>query len=64
MRVLSILCFVLAGLGAFSAINAIIGPGRPQAAEDTVGYAVGALLVPIIFLIGGLTLWNKSKKKQ
>ena len=63
MKIGAYICFVIAVLAGASAINNIIrAANRADAApEHLAGYAVGALLVPIIFLIGGLMLFKKSK---
>ena len=63
MKTGAIVCFVIASLAAIAAVNSIIGgPNRPEGIENLVGYAVGAFLLPIAFLIGGLVLLGKSKK--
>jgi nucleoside permease NupC len=59
----AIVCFVMAALATIIAVNNIIGgANRPEGIENLVGYAVGAFLLPIAFLIGGLVLLDKSKK--
>ena len=56
-------CFVIAALATVSAVRTIMdGANRPEGIENLVGYAVGALLVPMAFLIVGLLLLEKSKK--
>ena len=63
MKTGAIVCFVIAALATITAINNIIGgANRPEGIENLVGYAVGAFLLPIAFLIGGLVLLGKSKK--
>ena len=62
MRIGAYICFVIAVLATISAINNIIRAAQSgQAFENFVGYVVGASLVPLIFLIGGLVLFSKSK---
>ena len=63
MKIAAIVFFILAGLGTLSAINTVVvdGPNRPDEFENLVGYAVGAFLVPLAFLIIGLVLWNKAR---
>tara|TARA_B110000495_G_C22461537_1_gene287152 strand:- start:183 stop:377 length:195 start_codon:yes stop_codon:yes gene_type:complete len=64
MRTGAIICFVIAGLAAIVAIiNVVGGVNRPEGIENLVGYAVGSFLPPIAFLIGGLVMWGKAKKK-
>lgn len=64
MKIGAIVCFVLAVLGTISALRTILvgGPNRPEGMESLVGYAVGAMLVPMTFLILGLYLWNRAKR--
>lgn len=63
MRTGAIVCFVVSGLATIVAVrNVIGGSGRPEQIENLVGYAVGSFLVPVALLIGGLTLWKKSKE--
>ena len=63
MKTGAIVCFVIAALATIAAVNNIIGgANRPEGIENLVGYAVGAFLLPIVFLIGGLVLLGKSKK--
>ncbi|MFN3189541.1 MAG: hypothetical protein ACE361_03375 [Aureliella sp.] len=63
MKAGAIICFVIAALATVSAVNNIIGgTNRPEGIENLVGYAVGAFIVPIAFLIVGLVLLGKSKK--
>lgn len=64
MRTGAIICFVIGGLALFVAINNMVGgANRPEGIENLVGYAAGSLLLPIVFLIGGLVMWGKAKKK-
>lgn len=57
-------CFVLAAISTFVAVKNVFidGANRPEGIENLVGYAVGAFLLPIAFLIGGLVLLEKSKR--
>ena len=58
--------FVLAGLTTLVAIKNVFlgGENRPQEIENMVGYAVGAFLLPVAFLIIGLVLLNKVKDRS
>jgi hypothetical protein len=58
MRVGPILCFVLAGVSAFAAVNHVVGAANPPGAA----YIVGLSVLPIIFLVGGIASWRKAKK--
>ena len=63
MKTGAIICFVIAAISTVTAINNLVGgANRPEGIENLVGYAVGAFLLPIAFLIGGLVLWGKSKQ--
>lgn len=56
-------CFVFSALTAIGAVYTIVaGPNKPEGIAGMVGYAVGAFLIPIALLIGGLVLHRKSKK--
>ena len=61
MRVAAIVCFIIAILvGLIAMQNVMGGANRPGELEHTVGYAVGAFLVPIAMLIVGVVLWRRS----
>jgi hypothetical protein len=61
MRVAAIVCFIIAILVGLVALqNVMGGPNRPGEIEHTVGYAVGAFLVPLAVLIVGVILWRRS----
>lgn len=59
MKIASVVCFVLAGLGAIVAVLNITNreAGPPS---EFAGYVVGSAIVPIMFLIAGLWLWQKE----
>lgn len=66
MKTTAIILFVLAGLSTLVAINHVFldsEANAPQEVEHLVGYAVGAFMLPMAFLLVGLVLWNKSKKE-
>jgi hypothetical protein len=59
---------ILIGLAAITMVVAIRnvfgdGPDKPDQAANSarfVGYVVGSFMVPIVLLIAGLIVWNKS----
>ncbi len=63
MKSVAIILFVLAGLSTLGAINTVFieaGGNRPEGAENVVGYAAGAFLLPMGLLIAGLVLLRKA----
>jgi len=58
----AIVCFVLAALSALSAVRNVLGQiNQAESSVALAGYVVGAFMVPLVFLIGGLVLLKKSK---
>lgn len=66
MKAAAYVLFVLAGLATLAAINNVFlgGANRPERIENLAGYAVGSFLLPLIFVVAGLTLLNKQKSRQ
>ncbi len=64
MRIAATVCFLIAAATVMPAVATIIAHSRqPVEAANLVGYAVGALLIPMAFLIAGAYLWNRPKRK-
>jgi|GEM_PF-1456046 lipopolysaccharide export LptBFGC system permease protein LptF len=61
MRLSAIICFVLAGLSATVAVVNVLNYSGSAGSSYKVGYAVGSFLLPLIFLVAGLSLANKPK---
>jgi len=65
MRTPAILCFVLAAVSSVVALNnsmkVINGPGG---LSENSSYVVGGFLIPIVSLIGGLHVWNKTEPES
>ncbi len=62
MRTSAIVCFVLAALSTVAAARVAMKALETREAADAVGVIVGAFLLPVIFLIGGLSLVRKPKE--
>ena len=57
MRLMTIVCFVLAGVSTFAAIGIAINSG-----DRPITYTVGVFVLPVVFLVGGLTSLRKPQK--
>ena len=62
MRTSAIICFVLAAISAVAALGAAMNTLETRAATDAVGAIVGSFLLPLLFLIGGLSLARRSNE--
>lgn len=60
----AIVCFVFSALTTAAAVHNIMRQmNESEGGANFVGYVVGAALLPIVFLIGGIVLLRKAKKK-
>jgi hypothetical protein len=63
VKVASIICGILAGVGFVSATSTVfLGKNRPDDLGDMAGYVVGAYLFPTLFLIASVWFWQRSQK--
>ena len=63
MKGFSIICFILAGLSAFVATRNVIEKFQAGGGSSSdIGYAVGAFLLPVLFLAGGLIAHRRTRK--
>lgn len=64
-QIAGVVCFVIAGLAFFSALNNILVRGRAFAGQPaySVGYVVGSFIPTVLLLILGLWLYQKPKPK-
>jgi hypothetical protein len=60
----AIVCFVLSGLTMLLAVKNIIArvATQPDRVEYLGGYVVGSLLIPVVLLIVGISMWQKANR--
>lgn len=65
MRTGAIVCFVFSVISTLTgARNVLAGANRPERGDLFVSYVVGSFLLPVVFLIVGLILWQKAANQN